>query len=71
MRIIKIKDLLNPILEVKKPKMKPETFDTFNEVLQQIRKEKSFIKEVKSKRNYLNKNRITKKQPNYNKPCRR
>ena len=47
--ITTIKELLNPESEVKKSKPKPETFDSFNEALQQIRKEKSIIKEVKPK----------------------
>ena len=66
-----IKDLLNPEVEVKKsPKKNIETFNSFNEVLQQIRKENP-IKEVKPKRNNINSNKIKKKQSSNYKPRRR
>ena len=66
-----IKDLLNPEVEVKKsPKKNIETFNSFNEALQQIRKENP-IKEVKPKRNYINSNKIKKKRSRNYKPRKR
>ena len=47
MKIRKVKDLLkkNQLQKLKKKKTKVETFDSFNEALQQIRKETENYKE--------------------------
>ena len=47
MKIRKVKDLLkkNQLQKLKKKKTKVETFDSFNEALQQIRKETKNYKE--------------------------
>jgi hypothetical protein len=69
--ITKISELLNTEEKDLLPKKIVKTLDSFNEALNEIRKEKSIIKEVVKKRTRKNNNRISKKQFNNNKSRRR
>ena len=70
--ITKISELLNTEDKDPLPKKSIKTFDSFNEALHEIRKEKpKIIKEVIKKRKRQNNNRISKKSTNNNKSLRR
>jgi len=70
--ITKISELLNIEEKDSLPKKTVKTLDSFNEALNEIRKENTkVIKEVVKKRTRKNNNRISKKQLNNNKSQRR
>ena len=70
--ITKISELLNTEEKDPLPKKIVKTLDSFNEALNEIRKEKpKIIKEVIKRRTRKNNHKISRKHPNNNKSRRR